>query len=179
MLNNSTPFIPTWLYIKQHNQTGLKYFGKTSKEDPEKYLGSGIYWLKHLAAHGTDISTPWAQLFTDRQSLITFALTFSEENNIVKSREWANMIVENGLDGRPKGIPSTKKGVCISNPRSEQWRILQSESQKGKIRSNVTDTTRHVLSEKSSGQVWWNNGISRTKARDCPGDGWRRGRNLS
>ena len=30
----SPEFKPTWLYIKQHNTTGLKYFGKTTK-DPE------------------------------------------------------------------------------------------------------------------------------------------------
>lgn len=31
-----TEFLPTYLYIKTHNQTGLKYFGKTTK-DPFKY----------------------------------------------------------------------------------------------------------------------------------------------
>lgn len=34
-------FVPPWLYIKQHNQTGLKYFGKTIRKDPKKYKGSG------------------------------------------------------------------------------------------------------------------------------------------
>lgn len=35
------------LYVKIHNVTGLKYFGKTTK-DPFKYRGSGKYWLAHL-----------------------------------------------------------------------------------------------------------------------------------
>jgi hypothetical protein len=35
---NQEPFKPTWLYIKQHTVTGLKYFGKTTR-NPEKYKG--------------------------------------------------------------------------------------------------------------------------------------------
>jgi hypothetical protein len=40
-------FKPTTLYVKTHNITGLKYFGKTTN-DPFKYKGSGKYWLDHL-----------------------------------------------------------------------------------------------------------------------------------
>lgn len=36
------------------------------------------------------------------------ALKFSEENNIVKSKESANMKTENGLDGNPKGAISLR-----------------------------------------------------------------------
>jgi len=32
---------PTYLYIKEHSKTGLKYFGKTTKSDPTVYDGSG------------------------------------------------------------------------------------------------------------------------------------------
>ena len=33
----------TYLYIKRHMQTGMMYFGKTSKKDPYTYNGSGVY----------------------------------------------------------------------------------------------------------------------------------------
>lgn len=102
-MSSNTIYKPTWLYIKQHNQTGLKYFGKTTKADPTKYLGSGTYWKQHLKKHGTDISTLWCQYFEDRNELVSYALQFSKENNIVKSREWANLIDENGLTGFPVG----------------------------------------------------------------------------
>lgn len=36
------------LYIKIHNVTGLKYFGKTTKNNPEKYTGSGKHWKRHI-----------------------------------------------------------------------------------------------------------------------------------
>lgn len=34
--------LPTYLYVKQHTITGLKYFGKTIK-DPYVYPGSGTH----------------------------------------------------------------------------------------------------------------------------------------
>jgi len=34
---------PSYLYIKKHNETGLKYFGKTT-QDPYTYQGSGTDW---------------------------------------------------------------------------------------------------------------------------------------
>lgn len=113
---NDDEFIEIWLYIKQHNKTVLKYFGKTAK-DPNKYLGSGKYWLQHLKKHGNDISTIWCSKFNDVQDLMEFATFFSEEFNIVNALDksgkkvWANMIIENGLDGAPKGtkMPSTSK----------------------------------------------------------------------
>ncbi len=50
-------FKPTYLYIKTHNKTGMKYFGKTVSEDPEKYSGSGVYWKRHIEKHGNDVTT--------------------------------------------------------------------------------------------------------------------------
>ena len=111
-------FQPTWLYIKQHNVTGLKYFGKTVRKDPIKYKGSGTYWNRHIDKHGSDITTVWLQLFTSKDELIKFALTFSKENNIVESTEWANLEFEDGLSGGGffrKNTPETIKKRSISN----------------------------------------------------------------
>ena len=91
-------FKPTWLYIKQHNITGLKYFGKTIF-DPIDYKGSGIVWTRHLEKHGNDVSTIWTQLFEDAISIKEYALKFSLENNIVESKEWANLKQEDGHMG--------------------------------------------------------------------------------
>jgi hypothetical protein len=37
-----------YLYVKTHNNTGMKYLGKTTKPDPHKYPGSGKRWTRHL-----------------------------------------------------------------------------------------------------------------------------------
>jgi len=85
------------LYIKTHNITGLKYFGKTVR-DPFKYKGSGKRWLYHLRKHGTDISTEIYGIYDDFESARIAAITFSKENNIAESSDWANLIPEN-LEG--------------------------------------------------------------------------------
>jgi hypothetical protein len=93
------PFKPTYLYIKTHSITGLKYFGKTTKSDPSKYTGSGDYWLKHINVHGNHLHTEILGFFTDKDECIRAATEFSINNNIVESKEWANFKIENGLDG--------------------------------------------------------------------------------
>ena len=136
-------FIPTSLYIKQHNQTGLKYFGKTQL-DPLTYNGSGKYWKRHLKKYGYDVSTPWHQLFTDEKTLTEYALTFSKENDIVNSKEWANLIIENGLDGAPVGNILTEEAK--SNMR-KSWtdarRLAQAERTRLRNLGNKALTCPH------------------------------------
>lgn len=97
---------PTYLYIKKHKITGLKYFGKTTKENVNSYLGSGAYWKKHIKKHGKEhVETIWiSEPFYDRDLLTEFSIFLSEFFDIEKSSEWANLITENGLDGAPKGV---------------------------------------------------------------------------
>lgn len=92
--------LPTRLYIKQHSITGLKYFGKTIR-DPYTYLGSGTRWNNHIRKHGKEfVETLWvSEPYTDAKLIKEVALKFSLENNIVESNEWANLILENGIDG--------------------------------------------------------------------------------
>lgn len=100
----SKPFKPTTLYIKTHNVTGLKYFGKTTG-NPYEYRGSGIYWTAHLHKHGNNVTTEILGYYTDKYECIQAAKLFSIENNIVKAvnednkKIWANQIIENGTDG--------------------------------------------------------------------------------
>lgn len=96
----------TYLYIKRHRDTGLNYFGKTTKLNVESYKGSGKRWLRHLKKHGSNVETIWiSEPFLCQEELTDFSLLFSELFDIVNSPEWANLIPENGLDGAPKGVP--------------------------------------------------------------------------
>lgn len=87
------------LYHKRHKITGLNYFGKTTKSDPYRYMGSGKRWLNHLKKHGTDVETVAIWEFENILECTEFALKFSRENNIVESLNWANLREENGKDG--------------------------------------------------------------------------------
>ena len=116
---------PTVLYIKQHSITGLKYFGKTTR-DPLKYNGSGKHWLRHIKKHDKGyVITLWvSEPYIDSDAIIEFALAFSRDHDIVASKDWANIINENGLDGgftgprRPRGPYGPQQNP--SGPRGPQ-----------------------------------------------------------
>lgn len=118
-------FIPTWLMIKQHRVTGLKYFCKTYIGNPVTYKGSGVYWKKHLKKHGKFIDTIWFQLFYDRDEIIEYATKFSIDNNIVESEDWANMIIETGIDSRA----NVSQTADIINRLSDTWELITPEGE--------------------------------------------------
>jgi len=93
-------FSPTALLILTHTITGLKYFCKTARLDELAiYKGSGHYWKRHLKAHGRTINTEVYGVFYNKELCMATAIAFSLEHNIVNSELWANLIIENGLDG--------------------------------------------------------------------------------
>jgi hypothetical protein len=124
-------FYPTYLYVKTHNKTGLKYFGKTTN-DPFCYRGSGKHWLAHIKKHGYDVSTEIIGHYTEVDECIANALQFSKDNQIVETAEWANMIEENGIDGGDTGRTNY---------------------------APMSDDTKRKLSESKKGQVPWNSGV--------------------
>lgn len=135
----------TTLYIKTHNETKLKYFGKTQKEGEDifSYYGSGVYWHRHLQKHGFDISTEIYACFEDDDPLLEqTAIEFSEENDIVMSEDWANLIEENGLSGNPKGIIFSEEHLEKLRNRPKRVGYIHSEKTKKKI------------SEANSGNKW-------------------------
>jgi hypothetical protein len=147
-----------YLYIKQHSITKLKYFGKTMKRDPFKYNGSGDYWISHITKHGKKyIKTLEIWGFDDQQLCTDFALTFSAENNIVESDEWANLRPENGIDGLPAGYnghmtPARRKA------HSDRWMKNNpndlpgaKERQRDAITGDKNPTKRPDVQEKLKG----------------------------
>ena len=83
------------LYLKTHNNTQLKYLGKTV-QDPFKYSGSGVKWKDHLKKYGDDVTTKILFETTDDDEFERVGLEYSEKWNIVESEEFANLIPEDG-----------------------------------------------------------------------------------
>ena len=85
-----------FLLLKTHNITGKKYlcyhFG--TKKSCYEYNGSGKYWKNHLAKHGYDISTTILKYTNSREELKKYGLEFSKLFDIVKSKDFANLMVE-------------------------------------------------------------------------------------
>jgi hypothetical protein len=179
---------PTVLYIKQHSITGLKYFGKTTAKDPYKYLGSGVHWLRHIKKHGKEhVITLWiSEPYTNSYDIAGVALAFSRENNIVESSDWANLIIENGLDGVVAGTPSPlrgrpngRKGIPLSaehrqkiydakkgipgNRKGERHtneaRLKMSNARKGIKHDPHSAETIQKISDAKKGKPAWNKGI--------------------
>lgn len=134
-------YSPTFLYIKQHSITGKLYFGKTTK-DPITYRGSGVYWMRHRKIHGNkNLETLWYCLFPDEEECTKFAIMCSEQWGIVKSEDWLNLILENGLNGTPKGFKlsmETRRKISLANlgkKLSDATKAKMSLSTKGRITS--------------------------------------------
>lgn len=121
---------PTYLYVKRHSITGLMYFGKTVKKNVQSYKGSGKYWKSHIKEHGINfVETLWvSECFIDDNDITEFATLFSELFDIVESKSWANLTLENGLDGGDSGVYPYWRVGCKD---SEQTKQKRSESLKG------------------------------------------------
>ena len=88
-----------YLYMKTHNITGLKYLGYTKQTDPHKYPGSGKRWNKHLRKHGYDYTTQILIETEDKAEIRKWGIHYSKLWNIVQSRKWANLKIENADGG--------------------------------------------------------------------------------
>ena len=158
-------FYPTYLYVKTHNITGLKYFGKTTQPDPYTYTGSGDYWLDHLKIHGKDISTEIIGFFEDKEECVSVALRFSHEHNIVGAlnesgkKIWANHVVENGLDGGYTGRTNygphseeSKQKISLAKKGQLPWNTGLKGANPGNTRSR-TQEQKDKISQKLTGRV--------------------------
>ena len=88
-----------YLYVKTHNRTRLRYLGKTTSKDPAKYPGSGTHWRSHLKKHGNSVTTQILLATENKQELAETGLFFSKLWNVVKSKDWANLMPEDGKGG--------------------------------------------------------------------------------
>lgn len=113
------------LYIKTHNVTGLRYFGKTTNSNPHKYRGSGKYWKRHIKKYGYDVTTTIVGTYLTEKECNIAAIAFSVENNIVESQEWANLQNENGRDGAPSGHSghafTAEERLLMSDGLRQRW----------------------------------------------------------
>ncbi len=122
-------FKPTYIYIKTCNHCNLKYIGKSTLKTEKKvhnYTGSGLYWKPHLKKHSKGYKSVIINYFNEneKQQCKDFCLFVSNFFNVEKSDKWANLKLENGLDG----------GDTFSGrTHAEKTKKLMSEKQKGKI----------------------------------------------
>lgn len=179
-------FAPTVLLVVTHNVTGLKYFCKTTRIDRLAwYKGSGSAWKKHLTENGPDVNVGVLGFYVDENRCLDAAKKFSQENNIVKSDEWANLVEELGKNGASlKGernpffgkthseetlrkIKLFKVGVSVNAgvPKSIEHRQKLSAALKGRPNPVIAEKltgkklsaeTKRKISEAGKGRVFSN-----------------------
>lgn len=158
----------TYLYHKQHQRTKLNYFGKTT-QDPYTYTGSGTHWTRHLKKHGNDIETIQVWEFQNLDECSRFAVEFSIRNKIVESTEWANLRIENGLDGGHTPGAYTleariKKGKKLKGRVfSEETRAKRSATLKHRYANGATNAMLGKTQSKSTRQLMREKALGREK----------------
>lgn len=119
-----------YLYLKEHNKTGLKYLGQTCAKDPNVYTGSGTYWKRHIAKNGYDVTTTILFETTDKRELRKVGRQYSRQWNVVQSNIFANMKEESGdggwdhlNDGSPEHIERCKLASSMVKNRGQGRRF--------------------------------------------------------
>ena len=134
------------------------YFGKTSKDDPFKYTGSGVYWKKHLKKHGNHIETTIIGNFNDEKLCSEMALKFSKDNDIVKSKLWANLREENGFDGAPLNHPghifTQEQKEILSKHSKNMWNNDEFRDKMKRIHKSLWTDERKLLNSNIMKEKW-------------------------
>jgi hypothetical protein len=164
-----------YLYVKTHTKTGLKYLGKT-EQDPYTYRGSGKYWKLHLNKHGDDVWTNVIFQSDDKDEIRRQGVLFSTLWDVVSSKEWANLKLEEGDGGTWNHSDELKtrfkqKFKGEGNPmfgvkRSDEWKEKHSEFMKGRksgesnpmFGKTHSKEVRELIRSNMVGKVWVNNG---------------------
>jgi len=126
----------TFLLIKEHLDTGLKYLCKhvaSSFLECQKYKGSGTYWKRHLKKHGTNIKTTCLFVTEDEKEFRKVAKQYSIKFDVVNSNEWANLCNEEGQGGNTiidKKVHGEKSKKTWQNPQIREKLLKHLEKQR-------------------------------------------------
>lgn len=144
---------PVHLYVKTHRLTGLKYFGRTV-EDPYSYLGSGAYWIRHIARYGNDVNTRVIGTFTDEAQLRAAAKTFSAEHDIAASTDWANLLPEDGDVAGDGWTPGLEYSTQIEALDAAVERRLERVRRENEEKRRLEEKGRQEEKEKKEGATF-------------------------
>ena len=147
-----------YLYLKESK--GYKYLGKftTRKNRPNftvfDYLGSGTIWKQHINKHNLtakDIKTTILFQTEDLEEFKDKALWYSTKFQVVHSKEFANLVPEDGAN------------PCVyadfSKRNTPEYRRKLSESKKGKKLSKE-HIEKIIESKRKNGVTAWNKGLT-------------------
>lgn len=165
-----------YLLLKTHNKTGLKYLCRhiTEYEDScYRYKGSGVYWTSHLEKYGDDITTEIIAKCATIEEARTLGLHYSEKWNIVESKDFANLVPEDGQGGAGPASHRKTHGNRFGYEQEPNRYVGDSNYAKlPEIRQKISNrlkgreiTWGKKISESCKGREPWNKGKSNPYAR--------------
>jgi len=124
-----------FLLLKEHNITGLKYLCKHygTKASCMLYPGSGTRWRAHLRKHGYDIHTTILYETDSKEYFKQKGLEYSLLYNVVLSKEFANLVPEDGSGGHEsmRSPEVREKAKLTLNTRLAAGNYTEKELQRG------------------------------------------------
>ena len=149
-----------FLLLKEHKITGLKYlcYHNGTRENCFKYNGSGKYWTAHLKKHGYKISTVILETKDTKEELIEYGLNYSKLWDVVKSKNYANLINEDcnstseplqRIDVREKRNKAFKERIRLygqTEKEKKRNKIAAAIMQTPEVRERAANTLRTRLS---------------------------------
>lgn len=158
------------MLVKTHNATGLKYLCRHLTDTEAtcySYLGSGVYWKRHLSKHGFDITTEILECCDTEVDARIRGRFWSEKFNVVKDQAWANLVPEEGQGGadpvkyRKKHTGWRGFKMCGEDNPSKRPEVRLKISQRLKGRAKSSEHCKKISqTRKQRGIEPWNKGKS-------------------
>lgn len=170
-----------YLYVKTHSITGLKYLGKT-KQNPYKYLGSGVDWISHLEKYGTSMTTEIIKECQTNEELSLWGRYYSKLYSVVTAMDdfgnkiWANRIPETGgsdgssLKGRTQSSETvaTRVQKNTGKKRSTEFKQNRTGEKNHFYGCKHSEDTRKTMRENHADVSEENNPMYGKKGKDSP-----------
>lgn len=101
-----------------------------------------------------------------------------EKMSVMRKGKKASKETKIKMSVQRKGKQSKLKGTKASKKTKEKISLATSGKNNPMYNKKHSDATREKLRLKNIGKeiYWWNDGIKNTMSKDCPGEGWSRGR---
>lgn len=97
LYRKTDPIYTYKLMLKCHFETGISYLCVTKRPDWQKYLGSGVLWLKLIKKRKSKIITTLLFTSDDKDVFNDACLFYSKLLDVVNNKDFANLIIESGF----------------------------------------------------------------------------------
>lgn len=160
-----------YLLMLTHNDTGLKYLCKTTRDDWHKYYGSGVYWRAHLKKHGKNVKHQLIFQTEDFDLFKSVCIGSSALLDVVESEDWANLTEERGDNGIPgdlnpskrpevqekqrRALKGNKNGAGNNNQIGNKWNLGKKRSAQAKALMSARKKGRSWHKDPETGKRVW------------------------